>query len=164
MQRDTPKSTTNSLTESVGTGYDSSVEDSAPPPNAAPEELRKIRSEWATVVDRVPSGPLKVMLKHVLPMYNAVDQDGKLYLTIHDNLDAKTSYDYITRTPEQLRRFVGELEQVVERLYDRHVDIEITPPGKKDKDLYSISVDSILDDRSLIGMPAETDEGDFPDE
>lgn len=164
MQRDTPKSTTNSLTESVGTGYDSSVEDSAPPPNAAPEELRKIRSEWATVVDRVPSGPLKVMLKHVLPMYNAVDQDGKLYLTIHDNLDAKTSYDYITRTPEQLRRFVGELEQVVERLYDRHVDIEITPPGKKDKDLYSISVDSILDDRSLIGMPAETDEGDFSDE
>ena len=164
MQRDTPKSTTNSLTESVGTGYDSSVEDSAPPPNAAPEELRKIRSEWATVMDHVPSGPLKVMLKHVIPMYNAVDQDGKLYLTIHDNLDAKTSYDYITRTPEQLRRFVGELEKVVERLYGRHVDIEITPPGKKDKDLYSISVDSILDNRSLIGMPPETDEGDFPDE
>jgi hypothetical protein len=94
-------------------------------------------------------------------MYNASDPDGKLYLTIKDTPDAKISYDYVARTPEQLGRFVGELEQVVERLYDRHVEIEITPPGKRDKDLYAISVDSILNDRSLIGMPAETDEGDF---
>ncbi|MDO4804776.1 MAG: DNA polymerase III subunit gamma/tau [Lachnospiraceae bacterium] len=163
MQRDEPPSPTNGLTDSVARGYDSAVEDDAPPPNAAPEELRAIRSEWATVVSHVRGGVLKTILKDMVPKYDAEQMDGKLYLPIQKGPGAELGYSDAGRNKNKYDEYAAELEGVIERLYNRHVDVVIGSPGKNAANLHEISADDILKDSSKIGMPVEVDESDFED-
>ena len=156
IQRDEDRGATNGLTETVGSGYDSSVERTAPPPNAAPEELVRIRSEWATIAANVQSGLHKKFLEDVEPLYNAVNMDGKLYLSFQG-----FDREYVLRRKETSDNLVAEIEKTIEKMYNRHVDVVIDSSEADKKDLFAISVDDILNDPNKIGMHAEVDDEDF---
>ncbi|MBR3172261.1 MAG: DNA polymerase III subunit gamma/tau, partial [Lachnospiraceae bacterium] len=56
--------------------------ETAPPPNAAPEDLEKVVSIWPQVLESLDSGLLRGMLKGVPPEYKADGNDTKLYLRL----------------------------------------------------------------------------------
>ena len=117
-------------------------------------------SDRTEIIGSIPASDQTVVTSGIYE--RKFEQDGKLYLGMGNGQDFGLSY--ITRSPEKLQSSTEDLERVVERLYGRHVDIIINPPGKNDKNLRTITADSILENRSLIGMQAEVDDGDFTDE
>ena len=89
-------------------------------------------------------------------MYDAVNMDGKLYLSFQG-----FDREYVLRRKETSDNLVAEIEKTIERMYNRHVDVVIDSSGDHKKDLFAISVDDILNDPDKIGMHAEVDDEDF---
>ena len=119
-------------------------------------ELVRIRSEWATIAANVQSGLHKKFLEDVEPLYNAVNMDGKLYLSFQG-----FDREYVLRRKETSDNLVAEIEKTIEKMYNRHVDVVIDSSEADKKDLFAISVDDILNDPNKIGMHAEVDDEDF---
>ena len=128
--------------------------ETAPPPHAAPEELKLIRAEWESVRQDVSSGLLKGLLVKSVPCYNAVDMDGKLYIrSANSTLDG-----FIEAGSRDVERYCGEIREAVRKRYGRDVEVVLKSSHDKGEKIYGISADDILKDTGKINIPVEVSE------
>jgi DNA polymerase-3 subunit gamma/tau len=130
--------------------------ETAPPPNAAPEDLEKVVAIWPQVLESLESGLLRGMLKDVPPEYKADGNDTKLYLRLKN---------FGTKAMDHKKENVHNIETVIEKKIGKHVDVVLLGVDDKVDGLYKVTVsknenvDDIFADRNKIAMEVEvTDE------
>ena len=130
--------------------------ETAPPPNAAPEDLEKVLSIWPQILENLDSGLLRGMLKDVPPEYKADGNDTRLYLRLKN---------FATKAMEHKDENVHNIETVIEKKIGKHVDVVLLGVDDKVDGLYKVTVsknenvDDIFADRNKIAMEVEvTDE------
>ena len=130
--------------------------ETAPPPNAAPEDLEKVLSIWPQILENLDSGLLRGMLKDVPPEYKADGNDTRLYLRLKN---------FATKAMEHKDENVHNIENVIEKKIGKHVDVVLLGVDDKVDGLYKVTVsknenvDDIFADRNKIAMEVEvTDE------
>ncbi len=119
-----------------------------PPPNAAPEDLKKIRADWKTLISRLDGGLTRQFFDKAHPRYNADGQDNKLYVEFSDPLADRVASD------ENVRK---ELMGIIERQYGRHVEIEMLRSTDRKESLRDINVDEIIKGNIHIEVEEETE-------
>ena len=98
-----------------GSGYGENVQMAVPYPKAAPEDLKKVRSMWKSIVGET-TGMFRVVLSAAEPKFNAQDEkDGKLYVVFADFLAER----YLDNKEKK-----AELEQIIEERTGKHVEIK----------------------------------------
>ena len=98
-----------------GSGYGENAQMTAPYSKAAPEDLKKVRSMWKSIVGET-TGMFRVVLSAAEPKFNAQDEkDGKLYVVFADFLAER----YLDNKEKK-----AELEQIIEERTGKHVEIK----------------------------------------
>ena len=98
-----------------GSGYGEKAQMAAPYPKAAPEDLKKVRSMWKSIVGET-TGMFRVVLSAAEPKFNAQNEkDGKLYVVFADFLAER----YLDNKEKK-----AELEQIIEERTGKHVEIK----------------------------------------
>ncbi len=105
--------------------------ETAPPPNAAPEDLEKVLSIWPQVLESLNSGLLRGMLKDVPPEYKADGSDSRLYLRLKN---------FGTKAMEHKNENVHNIENVIEKKIGKHVDVVLLGVDDKEDGLYKVTV------------------------
>lgn len=105
--------------------------ETAPPPNAAPEDLEKVVAIWPQVLESLESGLLRGMLKDVPPEYKADGNDTKLYLRLKN---------FGTKAMDHKKENVHNIETVIEKKIGKHVDVVLLGVDDKEDGLYKITV------------------------
>ncbi len=126
----------------------------APAPNAAPEDLKEIRKEWRAIVGEIPSGMgnTKLVLASANPQYDASNPDNHtLYIECTSPLST-----HVVANPE-IRSL---LEGIIERRYQKHVEIELHEEKDTTGNLHEIGIDEVLYDESQIAIPVELEENE----
>ena len=121
-------------------------EESTPPENAAPEDLKKIRGDWMSIISGIEDGFKRKMLESAVPRYNAEGNDNKLYIEFTNKLAERLPVD------EKLR---SELMGVIERQYGKHVDIEFLESRNKNESLREIGIDEIIKEKIHFDVEEE---------
>ncbi|HIR25790.1 MAG TPA: DNA polymerase III subunit gamma/tau [Candidatus Egerieimonas faecigallinarum] len=122
------------------------------PAKAAPEDLKKVRAQWRSIVGTT-EGMFKQFLNTAVPKYNGETGEPKLYVEFTNPLAGKYTRD------EEAK---AELEEIIRERIGKTVEVEmvLADPGKNGN-LSEISVDEIL--KNMIHMPVEV-EDDPPEE
>ncbi|MBQ3407572.1 MAG: DNA polymerase III subunit gamma/tau [Lachnospiraceae bacterium] len=130
--------------------------ETAPPPNAAPEDLEKVLSIWPQILENLDSGLLRGMLKDVPPEYKADGNDTRLYLRLKN---------FATKAMEHKDENVHNIETVLEKKIGKQGVVVLWGVDDKVDGLYKVTVsknenvDDIFADRNKIAMEVEvTDE------
>ena len=98
-----------------GSGYGENAQMAVPYSKAAPEDLKKVRSMWKSIVGET-TGMFRVVLSAAEPKFNAQDEkDGKLYVVFADFLAER----YLDNKEKK-----AELEQIIEERTGKHVEIK----------------------------------------
>ena len=85
------------------------------PPVAAPEDLKRIYSEWKMIVGQT-DGMFKNLLSTAVPKYNGETGENKLYVEFVNPL----AQNYVDRPDGK-----EILEKLIEKRYGKHVEIEM---------------------------------------
>ena len=122
------------------------------PAKAAPEDLKKVRAQWRSIVGTT-EGMFKQFLNTAVPKYNGETGEPKLYVEFTNPLAGKYTRDEDAK---------AELEEIIRERIGKTVEVEmvLADPGKNGN-LSEISVDEIL--KNMIHMPVEV-EDDPPEE
>ena len=138
------------------------------PPNAAPEELKRITAEWTNLVDplkdAIGSQVAWTVIKNAALNYNGEDtEDQRLYLkpTANDayNWEGKIFKEDRAETIKEI------LEAAIERRFKVHADVILMHAGEENENLSKVKIEDVLNDRSKIGMAYETgSNGEFDPE
>ncbi len=121
-------------------------------PNAAPEDLKKIRADWRMLMAEIPAGlgNTKIILETARPQYDASNPENHtLYIECVSPLSS-----HVVAKPETREM----LERIIERRYKKHVEIELHEQKDTTGNLREIGVDEILDDPSQIAVPIEVED------
>ena len=105
--------------------------ETAPPPNAAPEDLERIAAIWPEILEGLGSGPLRPMLEGVKPEYKADGDDVRLYLRLKN---------FGTKAMGLKNEKVHNIETVIEKKIGKHVDVVLLGVDDKEDGLYKITV------------------------
>ena len=105
--------------------------ETAPPPNAAPEDLEKVAKIWPEILESLGPGPLRPMLEGVKPEYKADGNDVKLYLRLKS---------FGTKAMGLKNEKVHNIETVIEKKIGKHVDVVLLGVDDKEDGLYKITV------------------------
>ncbi len=105
--------------------------ETAPPPNAAPEDLERIAAIWPEILEGLGSGPLRPMLEGVKPEYKADGEDVKLYLRLKN---------FGTKAMGLKNEKVHNIENVIEKKIGKHVDVVLLGVDDREDGLYKITV------------------------
>ncbi len=105
--------------------------ETAPPPNAAPEDLEKVVTIWPQILEGLDSGLLRGMLKDIPPEYKADGNDTRLYLRLKN---------FGTKAMEHKKENVHNIETVIEKKIGKHVDVVLLGVDDKEDGLYKITV------------------------
>ena len=105
--------------------------ETAPPPNAAPEDLERIAAIWPEILEGLGSGPLRPMLEGVKPEYKADGDDVRLYLRLKN---------FGTKAMGLKNEKVHNIENVIEKKIGKHVDVVLLGVDDKEDGLYKITV------------------------
>lgn len=130
--------------------------ETAPPPNAAPEDLERIAAIWPEILEGLGSGPLRPMLEGVKPEYKADGDDVRLYLRLKN---------FGTKAMGLKNEKVHNIENVIEKKIGKHVDVVLLGVDDKEDGLYKITVsknknvDDIL--ANSIAMKVEVTDEDW---
>ena len=117
------------------------------PEKAAPEDLKKVRSQWRSIVGAA-EGMFKQFLNTAIPKYNGNTGESRLYVEFTNPLAAKYTRD------EEAK---AELEQIIEELIGKSVEVEmVLADSGTHSHLAEISVDEIL--KNEIHMPVEIED------
>ncbi len=125
-----------------------------PAPNAAPADLKKIRADWRLLMAEIPPGlgNTKIVLETAKPKYDAANPDNHtLYIECTSPLSG-----HVVAKPDTKEM----LEKLIERRYQKHVDIELHEAKDSTGNLREIGVDDILMDATTITVPIEIDDSD----
>ncbi len=120
-----------------------------PPPGAAPEELKEIAAGWPRVVNSLADGLMKVVLKDSIPQYNTGADDHRLYIEVASNLEG-------VLVGKEFK--IRQIEEAIEKLYGRHVDLELHAAKERPKGLAEISVDRALQERVHMDIVEDDDD------
>ena len=137
------------------TGEEEKTE-TAPPPNAAPEDLEKVAEIWPQILESLGSGPLRPMLDGVKPEYKADGNDTRLYLRLKN---------FGTKAMGLKNEKVHNIESAIEKKIGKHVDVVLLGVDDKEDGLYKVTVpknknvDDIL--KGSIAMNVEVTDEDW---
>ncbi len=124
--------------------------------NAAPEDLKKICSEWKLLLGNLPNGfgYSKTVLLKSRPQYDSSNPENHtLYIECPDAMAEHTVEN------ENLKK---ALEEVVRQRYHKNISVELHMKKDTTSNLKAIDVDQILSDRSKIGVQVDvSDEDEF---
>ncbi len=105
------------------------------PPKAAPEDIRRIKSNWKSIVGQT-TGMFKSFLNRAVPKYNGSTGENKLYVEFYDDLAQTCVND-----PEKK----ALLEEIITEQTGKSVEVELVLKKEvQHQDLAEISVDDIL--------------------
>ena len=130
--------------------------ETAPPPNAAPEDLEKVAEIWPQILESLGSGPLRPMLDGVKPEYKADGNDTRLYLRLKN---------FGTKAMGLKNEKVHNIESAIEKKIGKHVDVVLLGVDDKEDGLYKVTVpknknvDDIL--KGSIAMNVEVTDEDW---
>ncbi len=122
-----------------------------PAPFAAPDDLKQITKDWRLITGEIPSGQgnTKIALETAIPKYDASNPENHtLYVECTHPLSG-----HVVLKPETKQM----LEGIIERRYQKHVDIELHEQKNTTGNLRVIGVDEILSDPANIAIPIEFD-------
>ena len=138
--------------DSTASSAPSAAAKQSEPAKAAPEDLKKVRAQWRSIVGTT-EGMFKQFLNTAVPKYNGETGEPKLYVEFTNPLAGKYTRD------EEAK---AELEEIIRERIGKTVEVEmvLADPGKNGN-LSEISVDEIL--KNMIHMPVEV-EDDPPEE
>ncbi len=136
------------------------------PPNAVPEELKKIIAEWASVANvlRATTDDSQVtwlVVKNAQPYYNGEDADDhRLYLKPKPaNISLWDDELFKVGLAESVKK---RLEAAIERKFRVHADVILMRSDDQNEQLSEVKVEDILKDRSRIGLvPEVVDDDEF---
>ncbi len=120
---------------------------SQPPSKAAPEDLRRIKSQWKKIV-ALTTPPLRLYLQAAVPKYDGTREDSVLFLEFSD----RNAHMYVSR-PEKLEEVQGAILQVM----GKEAQIEVVLDQQNSRQgLREIPVDQLLEE--AIQMPVEVED------
>ena len=85
-------------------------------PLAAPEELLRIKDDWKRIVTQIPDRLQKNIFENAVPLYDSVTAENKLFIELSDTVGEL----YIVNDDAK-----NSLMRIIEKMYGRHVDIEL---------------------------------------
>lgn len=122
-------------------------EQKAAPAKAAPEDLKKVRAQWRSIVGAT-EGMFKQFLNQAVPKYNGETGEPKLYVEFINPLAGRYTRDQEAK---------AELEQIIEERIGKTVEVELVLANQAGSgSLAEISVDEIL--KNMIHMPVEVED------
>ena len=123
----------------------------APPPKAAPEDLKQIKSQWRKIVAQT-SQPLRTYLQGAVPKYDGATGESLLFLEFSD----QTAHMYVSQSEK-----VEEVENAICQVIGKEARVEVVLDKQKNRQgLTEIPVDKLLEE--AIQMPVEIE--DEPDD
>ena len=116
------------------------------PPQAAPEDLQRVKKEWKIIVGQT-DGMFRSFLQSAVPKYNGITGEPRLYVEFGNNL----AEHYLGNQQAK-----SQLEEIIENQIGRHVDVEfILRENQSSGDLAEISIDDILKDKIQMDIDIE---------
>ncbi|MDO4615330.1 MAG: DNA polymerase III subunit gamma/tau [Lachnospiraceae bacterium] len=120
-----------------------------PAPCAAPAELKEIAAGWPRIISMLEDGLMKVVLKDSIPQYNTGADDHRLYIEVASNLGG-------TLVGKEFK--IRMIEDAIEKLYGRHVDLELHFAEERPKGLAEITVEKVLQERVHMDIVEDDDD------
>ena len=112
-------------------------------PDAAPEDLKMICSDWRQLVSAMPEGPVRTQLKaDAVPQYNAETLENKLYIELRSTLYSGPMNKVLAEHDD----YREEIERFIEKRYGKHVDVEIHLKEHRAENLRTVDVDRQLEE------------------
>ncbi|MGI6012614.1 MAG: DNA polymerase III subunit gamma/tau [Ruminococcus sp.] len=116
------------------------------PPQAAPEDLQRVKKEWKIIVGQT-EGMFRSFLQTAVPKYNGATGEPRLYVEFTNNL----AEHYLGNQQAK-----DSLEEIIENQIGRHVDVEFVLTENQDfRGLAEISIDDILKDKIQMDIDIE---------
>ena len=128
-------------------------------PEAAPEDLRRVCTEWRQIISSMPDGFLKNRLKaDARPQFNEETLENKLFVELHGTGESETADRLIVDHDENRE----ELEQFLERRYGKRIEVELHLRKHRAPGLRSVDVDRMFDGiRANIEVTDEFEDDEF---
>ena len=124
-------------------------------PEAAPEDLKRVCTEWHRVIEALPDGMLKNRMKaDARPQYNSETLENTLYVELSGKGGSEIPDQLIADHIENRE----ELERILERQYGVHVCVEFHLAKNRAPGLKNVDVERML--RENVKMKVEIDDSD----
>ena len=124
------------------------------PPNAAPEEVKRIAAEWGTIAQAVTNNLARQVIKNAVLNYNG-EEPGDHTLYAKPSVKFVNTWDDVLFKQGNAEEVRAQLEAAVERRFKAHADIILMRSDEKNEKLGKVDVEAILNDRSKFGMAPE---------